>query len=245
MFGFGEKKRTNHFDFGLLKADMHSHLIPGIDDGSPDMEASLFLVTQLAELGYKKLITTPHIMWDMYKNTKQTILEECALLKKAVADEGINVEIEAAAEYFLDDHVKELLNTSEPLLTISQNMVLVEFSLAHEPMDLKELLFEMQLQGYQPVIAHPERYLYPEKGRDFFHELKDAGYLLQLNILSLAGFYGKEVMKQAQYIAGKNMYDLAGTDLHDYRYLHALFDPALIAPLKKLLAGGKIRNEML
>ena len=244
MFSFWDKKKREHFDYSLLQADMHSHLIPGIDDGAPDMQASLQLIKGMAELGYKKLITTPHIMWDIYKNTREDILKKYEDLKTAVANEGVDIEIKVAAEYFLDDYVEKLLEKKEPLLTISQNMVLVEFSLANHPFDLKEILFEMQLQGYQPVIAHPERYIYPE-GRKFFDELRDSGYLFQLNILSLIGFYGKEVQKQAHYLVTNEFYDMAGTDLHNLRHLDVLYDPDLQPALNKVLETGKIRNPQL
>src|SRR5687767_4622054 len=244
MFGIRNKK-NNHFDFSLLGADMHSHLIPGIDDGVPDVKSALQLIKGMVDLGYKKLITTPHIMWDMYKNTKEDILKGYEILQREVEEEKIDVEIIAAAEYFLDDYVKELLKKNEPLLTISQNMVLVEFSLAYEPMDLREILFEMQLQGYQPVIAHPERYIYPEKGRIFFEELKDSDYLFQLNILSLVGLYGKEPQKNAHWLVEKQFYDFAGTDIHNIRQLEALFDPVISSGLKRMMDSGKIRNAQL
>jgi len=244
MFGLRNKK-NNHFDFSLLGADMHSHLIPGIDDGVPDIKSALQLIRGMVDLGYKKLITTPHIMWDMYKNTKEDILKGYEILQREVEEEKIDVEIIAAAEYFLDDYVKELLKKNEPLLTISQNMVLVEFSLAYEPMDLREILFEMQLQGYQPVIAHPERYIYPEKGRIFFEELKDSDYLFQLNILSLVGLYGKEPQKNAHWLVEKQFYDFAGTDIHNIRQLEALFDPVISSGLKRMMDSGKIRNAQL
>jgi tyrosine-protein phosphatase YwqE len=232
-------------DFNMLKADMHSHLIPGIDDGSPDMETSLQLTRGMMELGYQKLITTPHIMWDMYRNSRQTILEGLEQLRSAVKAEAIDVEINAAAEYFLDEHIEELIKNNEPLLTISANMVLVEFSMAHSPMNLKDILFEMQMRGYQPVIAHPERYTYLANNKEFYDEMKDIGCMFQLNLLALGGHYGKPVHDLAQYLVKKEYYDLVGSDLHHIRHLAALNDPALLSPLKKLLDSGKIRNEQL
>ncbi|NJO24762.1 MAG: hypothetical protein HC867_01705 [Bacteroidia bacterium] len=199
MFNFWKKKKTEDI-YGPLYADMHSHLIPGIDDGSPDMETSLAMIEALREAGFRKLITTPHIMWDMYKNTAPGILAGLEELKKEVDARGIDVEVSAAAEYFLDDYVKELLRKKEPLLTVSKNMVLVEFSLASPPLDLKELLFEMQLQGYLPIIAHPERYIYSERNKTFFTELKAAGYLFQLNLFSLGGIYGKATANLAHFL---------------------------------------------
>ena len=228
--------------YKLLKADMHSHLIPGIDDGAPDMSTSLELIKGMMDLGYSKLITTPHILWDMYKNSREKILENLVLLQAAVANEGLKVEIHAAAEYFLDDHVEGLIKNNEPLLTIRGNMVLVEFSLAYPSNSLKAILFELQMQGYQPVIAHPERYIYLQSNKEFYEELKDIGCLFQLNILALAGHYGRGVTELAHYLIKKEYYDLVGTDLHHRGHIEALKNPMIVSPLKKLLDTGKIRN---
>ena len=222
---------------------MHSHLLPGIDDGSPDMETSLKLIRGMMELGFTKFITTPHIMWDMYRNDRDIILAKLDLVREAVQKEGLAVEINAAAEYFLDDHVAGLVKNNEPLLTVSGNLVLTEFSMAYPSHSLKDVLFDMQMQGYQPIIAHPERYIYLEQNKEFYEELKDIGCLFQLNILSLAGYYGKTVQELAQYLLKKGQYDLVGTDLHSFRHLDALQNPSLSAPLQKLMDSGKIKNK--
>jgi len=224
---------------------MHSHLLPGIDDGAADVETSIRLIKGLQQLGYKKLVTTPHILWDMYKNTNEIILEKFELVKKKMEEEKLDVELEAAAEYYIDDHLEELLAQKRPLLSFGNKMVLVEFSLASAPFDLKDVLFEIQLQGYQPVIAHPERYSYKAGQKKFFDELKDVGCLFQLNILSLTNHYGSEVTDLAHYFCKKQYYDLVGTDLHHSRHIDALHNPSLSSPLKRLLDSGKIQNPNL
>jgi protein-tyrosine phosphatase len=166
-------------------------------------------------------------------------------LKEAVKTEGLNVEIHAAAEYFLDDHVEQLVKENQPLLTISGNMVLVEFSMAYPSHSLKDILFGMQMQNYQPVIAHPERYAYLESNKVFYDELKDIGCMFQLNLLSLGGHYGRSVQELAQYLVKKGYYDLVGTDLHNARHLEALKNPAIGVSLQKLFDTGKIRNPEL
>ena len=231
--------------FSLLKADMHSHLLPGIDDGAPDITTSLELVKGMMELGYTKLITTPHVMWDMYKNTTAMILEKLEVLRSAVKNKGMDVEINAAAEYFLDDYVHGLIKKNEPLLAISGNMVLVEFSLAYPSHSLKDILFDMQMQGYQPIIAHPERYIYLERNKEFYEELKDIGCLFQVNLLSLVGHYGRTQQELAQYLIKKGYYDLAGTDLHHMRHLDALQSRELAVQLQKLIDSGKLKNSQL
>ncbi|MBC7947553.1 MAG: hypothetical protein H7Y42_06715 [Chitinophagaceae bacterium] len=237
--------KSERFDFSQLNTDMHSHLLPGIDDGAEDMEHSLELIRGMRALGYKKLITTPHILWDMYKNTHEIILEKLAQVQDAVKEAGIDVEIQAAAEYFLDEHVEELLRDKVPLLTVSGKMVLTEFSMAFPPMNIKEVLFEMQMQGYQPIIAHPERYAYLERNKEFYGELRDLGCLFQLNLLSFGGHYGRSVVDLAQYLLKNGYYNLIGTDLHHNGHLEGLQHFAMPSSLKKLIDEGKIVNARL
>ena len=248
MFSFfsrSKQSKSSGFDYSILGTDMHSHLLPGIDDGSPSLDVSLELIRGMAALGYKKLITTPHIMWDMYKNTPAIINEKLNKLQSAVRQEKIDVTVHAAAEYFLDEYVEQLLSKKEPLLTLDGKMVLVEFSLAFPTHGLKDILFEMQMQGYLPVIAHPERYVYLEGTKDFYDELKDIGCLFALNLLSLGNHYGKSVNILAHYLIKKGYYDLIGSDLHHIRHLSALRDVHMDSTIKTLLDSGLIRNSTL
>jgi protein-tyrosine phosphatase len=227
-----------------LYADMHSHLLPGIDDGSPDITTSLELIKGFQALGYKKIITTPHVLWEIYPNTTDIILRKLDEVRKEIRNAGIDIEFHAAAEYFIDDHLTEQLRQKIPLLTISGNMVLVEFSMITTPIDLQEVLFEMQMQNYQPVLAHPERYTYLFLRKEFFDQLKDAGCYFQLNLLSLSGHYGDDVQKLAEYLLKKNYYDLAGTDLHNSRHL-SLLQKIPPSQLRKLQDTGIIKNHLL
>src|ERR1043165_8509092 len=193
MWIFGKRKNGTVPDLGWLGADMHSHLLPGIYDRAPHVSASLELIRGLQKLGYKKIITTPHVLWEIYPNTTESITEGLTTLQNTLQEEEINIELHAAAEYFIDEHFESDLKNKVPLLTISGNMVLVEFSLVSAPLDLQQVLFEMQVQNYQPVIAHPERYVYLSNRKEIFDELKKAGCYFQLNLLSLTGYYGKPV----------------------------------------------------
>ena len=238
-------KKEGAFDYHLLGADMHSHLIPGIDDGAPDLDTSVQLINGLMHLGFKKLITTPHVMQDMYPNKRDDILRQYESLKNELNAEGINVEIAVAAEYFLDDNFKKIVERKEPLLSFGDNLVLVELSMASEPLDFRAILFEMQMQGYQPVIAHPERYVYHERNKEFFEDLKTAGYFFQLNIMALAGAYGKSINELAKYFIKHQYYELAGTDLHNLHQLDHLQNPSITHGLKELLDSGKLINPEL
>jgi protein-tyrosine phosphatase len=222
MISIFQRKNILQADFSELRCDMHSHLIPGIDDGSPDTATSLQLIKGMVELGYKKVITTPHIMWDMYKNTPETILPGYNEVKNELKKNNLAIEFHVAAEYFLDDYFEKLVDSDAPLLTISDNLVLVEFSFVKEPIELKAILFKLQIKGYQPVIAHPERYLYFGAQKHWYEEMKDTGCLFQLNVLSLGGFYGKAPVELAHYLIKQKYFNLIGTDLHNSRHLELL-----------------------
>lgn len=247
MFGLFSRSRskTAGIDFSVIKTDMHSHVLPGIDDGAKDLETSLTLIRGLKELGYTKLIATPHIMWDMYRNTPAIIHEKLDLVREAVQKEGIDIGIDAAAEYFLDENVEELLHKKEKLLTIDGNKVLVEFSLVFPPMNIKNILFELQMQGYHPVIAHPERYIYLQRNKAFYEELRNTGCLFQLNILALGGHYGKSVTELAHYLLKNNFYSLVGTDLHHSNHLYGLGDLRVPEALAKLIDWNSFINNRL
>lgn len=247
MFGLFSKSRSKSagIDFSVMGTDMHSHILPGIDDGAKDLETSLELIRGLHVLGYKKLIATPHIMWDMYRNTPDIIREKLDLVREAVAKEGIGVEIDAAAEYFLDENVESILEKKEKLLTIQGSKVLVEFSLAYPPMNIKTMLFELQMQGYQPVIAHPERYIYLQRNKAFYDELRNTGCLFQLNLLSLSGHYGKAVTELAHYLLKNGFYSLAGTDLHHAAHLEALGHLQVPDFMAKLIDWQSFANNRL
>ena len=247
MFSIFNKKKRARVDLSGLGTDMHSHLLPGIDDGSPDAETSLQLIAGLQELGYRKFITTPHILWDMYKNDATTIGAAYEELQQAAQQQNnAAVPLKAAAEYFLDEHFDELLQQNVPLLTIHQNWVLVEFSFVTTPLNFKDKLFNMQMKGYQPILAHPERYLYFMSDRKWYDELKDAGCYFQLNILSLAGYYGKASLQLAHYLIGKEYVNLLGTDCHHFRHLDTLRNAHnIMEPVDSLLNSGKLLNPTL
>jgi tyrosine-protein phosphatase YwqE len=225
---------------------MHSHLIPGIDDGAKDMEDSLRLIRGLVGLGYRRLITTPHILSDFYPNTPETIGTGLEAVKKELERLKIPVELHAAAEYLMDDEFIRKLEEGEPLLTLKDRMVLVELSFAVPALNLKEILFQLQLKGYQPVLAHPERYLYFGANKGWYDQLKDAGCLFQLNLLSIQGYYGKVSLELAQYLIKKKYIDLLGTDLHHERHLENLANSSRIREtVPRLLDTGLIRNAEL
>jgi protein-tyrosine phosphatase len=244
LFGKKNSERST-VDLGWLGVDMHSHLLPGIDDGSPDVATSIELIEGLSKLGYKKFIATPHVLWDLYPNTKETIANALGELRAGLTEKGLDVEISAAAEYYIDEHFVQELNNKVPLLTLKDNLVLVEFSMLTAPLDLQEVLFEMQMQNYQPIIAHPERYVYLQQKKSFYDDLRNAGCQFQLNLLSLTGYYGRGVKDLAEYLVKNGFYSYAGTDLHGAKHLAQLPGLAQSSLYAGLRDSGVIKNHLL
>lgn len=245
MFSLFRKSKPEDIDLSGLACDMHSHLIPGIDDGARDLEDSITLIKGLMGLGYRKLITTPHILADLYRNTPATIGDGLRTVQAELGRQQIDVGLHAAAEYLMDDHFIRLLESDAPLLTLKDKLVLVELSFAVPAINLKEILFQAQLKGYQPVLAHPERYLYFGADKTWYDQLKDAGCYFQLNLLSIRGYYGKGSQELAQYLIKKKYVDLLGTDLHHEKHLANLHSSRIADTVKKLLDTGLIQNPSL
>ncbi len=246
MFTFFTRKHPPPINLQSLVSDMHSHLIPGIDDGVPDQETSLQMIAGLMALGYKKLITTPHINGDVFRNTPAIIGDGQAAVQHALREEHISVEFRAAAEYLMDDQFSATVSTGGSFLTLKDNLVLVELSFVVPALNLKDMLFQLQLNGYQPVLAHPERYLYFAGNKAWYDQLRDSGCYFQLNLLSFTGHYGREVRDLAHYLAKKGYVDYLGTDLHHPRHLELLrSSPAISKAVQQLQDKGLIRNPSL
>ncbi|HMO60599.1 MAG TPA: histidinol phosphatase [Ferruginibacter sp.] len=241
MFGLFKKKVVGLGADAVLpvSTDIHSHILPGIDDGSPDLVTSLTLIKGLHKLGIRRTVATPHIIGDLYRNTAETIMPALDMLKTACADEGIDIEISAAAEYMLDDYFIKLLRSDVPLLCVHKKFLLIEQSYAAATSNLNEISFELISQGYQPIMAHPERYFFYHNKYEAYTHLKDMGFLLQVNLLSLTGYYGKSVARAAKYIFDNNLADFVATDLHHLRHLAALQDGRNLALFHKYLSAKK------
>lgn len=207
-----------------LVTDMHSHLIPGIDDGVKTPEESLEVIDRLLELGYRKFITTPHIMTDYFGNTRESVQSAYAQFLPLLRERNYTMPFEVAAEYYLDDELIGMVERKEKLLTFGSTYLLFETNVISEPLQLKEFIFAITLQGYKPILAHPERYQYMtlEKAED----LRNRGVLLQLNLLSLIGHYGPPIQRLAEKLIARGWVDMLGTDCHNLehtRLLQAVF----------------------
>lgn len=222
--------------------DIHSHLLPGIDDGVQTVYQSAYIIEQFKNLGLVKIITTPHIMNEVWPNTSKIIQEKHDEMQRALGTLEISVGFEASAEYMLDDlFLKRIQN--EDILPLHKNYILVEMSTFNPPINLNELLFEIKLKGFSPILAHPERYSYYQDSMAKYKELKESGFLFQLNLLSISGYYGELVKKTASKMLNEDLFDFVGSDVHNYQQFETLekgFSPKYIDKISKLMENNMI-----
>jgi tyrosine-protein phosphatase YwqE len=245
------KLRFKYFDTAkeepfipCLNIDLHSHLIPNIDDGSKDMKESLALLRALEEAGYYKVITTPHVMIDGYRNTREIIMKGLEGLILAKNKVGLNIEIEAAAEYYFDDGFIKKMQETNPL-SIADTYILFETSYLAKPLQFDEMLDSIILAGYIPLFAHPERYRYISNLEEEYSRLKKKGVYFQVNINSFGGHYGKDAQNKAVFLSEHGMIDFLGSDVHHIKQVKTLVSVKEKQVYKEIFKNNLILNNIL
>jgi tyrosine-protein phosphatase YwqE len=236
VFNWFKKNRSYHQP---LKVDIHSHLLPAIDDGVKSLQEAEAIILQLRKLGYEKIVTTPHIMSDVYRNTPEIIGDKLNLLRQHLVEKKIDLVVEAAAEYYLDESLYRMVETDQPLLTFGKNYLLFETSFLTEPWVLNEFIFMAATRGYKPILAHPERYLYLQQNLLRAQDLFERGVLFQMNISSITGYYSRPVQQMAFKLIDRGWVHWLGSDCHHLQHAQLIenaisskyFQKALTLPL--------------
>ncbi len=231
-------------DFSKLGVDMHSHVLPGLDDGAQNMEEAIKMLHQFQKWGFRKVIASPHIMTEHYPNTQKKIRDGLAELQKEASSHQISIEIEAAAEYYIDESFMKLIDLDEKLLSFSNGYILIETSTFYENYRLSEIIFQLSSRGLKPILAHPERYLY-FKGTRKFEKLKQSGAQFQVNLLSLIGYYGREQKKLALELINENMVEYLATDFHRISQIKSYDELLNDRILSKVLTENQFCNGLL
>lgn len=232
MFNWFKKQTL----LNTLGIDLHSHVLPGLDDGVQSFEEAVSVIAKMKELGFYKLITTPHIMSDTYRNTPEGIKAKCDELKLYLKARNLNIEISAAAEYYLDETLTALVANKEKLLTFGNRYLLFELNFMVEPFNLNDTIFSLITSGYKPVLAHPERYLFYQQQPEKLEDLIARGVLLQLNLTSLTGYYSKAAADLARLMIEEKWVHFAGSDCHNLAHVRALEEALKSRSMKKLLS---------
>ncbi|MFN3852708.1 MAG: tyrosine-protein phosphatase [Spirosomataceae bacterium] len=212
---------TDTHSQNTLLVDVHSHVLPCLDDGAENLDNSLALLRGMKAMGYKKVIATPHVMSGYYDNTIEKINQALGLVRDLASRNNIDIEVEAAAEYYLEDELLNKIEQGEKMLTLDEEnkYLLFETSFIGRPSYLKESVYRIIQAGYKPVLAHPERYTYLQKDFDSLKRLFDMGVLFQVNINSLTGYYLKPAQDIAEWLINRKMVAFLGSDCHNVHQL--------------------------
>ncbi len=242
MFNFFNKPKTPATL--PFTTDIHCHVIPGIDDGSPDIETSLELISRMENWGLKRIFASPHVTKDTFENTPEILDNALASLQKALQEKGDPIFLDRHAEYRLDDFSLGYLESGN-VKALPGNYVMIENPFVAEAWFIDNTVFDLQVKGFMPVLAHPERYSYYFKNPGRLRQLHDAGAKFQVNLLSLAGHYGKEQRDVAEKLIAEGMVDFIGTDLHNTRHADAIDEYLMTKQAARHSAAleGKLLNE--
>ncbi len=241
MFSFLRKKNTLEPLF--YSTDIHCHILPAIDDGSRDVSLSLELMERMKSWGIKRIIATPHVTQASFENTPEIVAKSFGELKNAMAVAGCVMDVINSAEYRIDEFFVEQIEKQQ-LMPMPNNYLLVENSFIQEPWDLDKILFDLKVKGYKPILAHPERYYYYYNKKNRYEELHGAETLFQINLLSLAGYYGKDEKKMAETLLEKGLVDFVGSDLHNHRHADAIEGYLSSKDYRKIKDKVKLKNDL-
>ena len=245
MFNLFKKKHEPRPIFAALGTDMHCHLVPRVDDGSKCVEESVDCLNALKSVGYNKVIITPHFQHPRFPNKEEDIERRYADLRRQAVEAGVEIEMAGVAgEYRIDTGFKQRLDQPK-FLKIADKYVLVEFSLNQQMMGSDEMIFDMQMMGYEVILAHPERYPYLGVLGQRMEQLKNQGVFFQINVLSLGGFYGEEPKRRALEMLDRGWVEFMGTDTHNTMYAQALVDLSNDRKVEKILEKHEFLNKML
>ena len=223
--------------------DIHSHILPNIDDGSKSIEETSILLEEMALLGINKCIATPHTMPNVWDNSSDFIQETFLNTKSNLPKNLDQMLHRVSSEYMMDETFIERLQ-NEKLLAIKDNIVLVEMSYLNPTIDLKNILFQLQIKGYTPLLAHPERYLYYHNSKQDYFRLKELGCLFQLNLLSTIEYYGKSVTTIADFLLANDLIDFVGSDIHHNHHVNAFYHKIKIKSQNELIDAMNKNSQL-
>ncbi len=219
MFNLFKKNKESAKLF--YHTDVHSHVLPGVDHGSQDLGMSLQMLRAEIDMGITHVMCTSHVTAETFENTPESLTAAYEVLKKAVKEEGLTIEIYLSAEYRIDEYWTREYEAGH-LLPMPGKRILLENSFRQELIGIDQMLFDLQVKGYRPILAHPERYPYYYERKERYKSLHSASVKFQVNLLSLEGFFGRHARETALWLIQNNLCDMFGSDMHDMDYANAI-----------------------
>lgn len=241
MFNFFKKKEKAKL---FYSTDVHSHMLPGVDHGAKDIDNALELIQAQIEMGVNKFVLTPHITKSTFENTPNTINNAYETFKKALDGTDFDIQLAVSAEYRLDEFSLDQFD-KDMYLPMPKNHLLLENAYQQERIDLDDIIFNVQLKNFTPILAHPERFHYYAHKKQRFQQLHDAGTLFQVNIMSFAGYFGNTARNNAEWLLQNDLIDFLGSDIHNMEHVQVINDYIKTKDYRKIASklDGRILND--
>ena len=184
--------------------DIHSHIIFNVDDGSSSLEESIKLIKYFKEVGFNNIIATPHFIRNTeYSAENNEKLEKLAILKEAVKKHNIDINLYLGNEIYISEHIDEDIKSNKIYTLNNTKYILFELPFHNEILNLPDIVYELKMNGYIPILAHPERYDFLKRNYKEVDKLKEEGLLFQCNYSSILEYYGKDAKKLFKYMLKK------------------------------------------
>ena len=222
--------------------DMHTHILPNIDDGSESMEETIKMLKEAKEVGFTDIITTSHYIensYDITKRERKNIINE---IKSKLDIENINIKLYNGAEAYISNNIYELIEKEELPTLNNSKYLLMELPMNNKVLYLENVIYSLESKGITTIIAHPERYSYVQKDIKFVEELVERGVLFQANYGSIIGKYGNDTSKCVKKLLKKKLIHFLGTDTHKSNSIYAQMN-IILKKLEKIT--GKEYLELL
>lgn len=207
--------------------DIHSHLIPNVDDGAKSPEETIELIKEAREAGITDIILTPHYIINSYEQNAETLILLKDKLQQIINSENIKVNLHIGMEVYITDNLVEILKQNKILTLAGSKYLLMELPLNTNVQYLDMVIFKLIENNIIPIIAHPERYKFVQEDPSKVRELIESGCLIQSNIGSILGIYGKKAKKTIKYLLKNDLINFIATDTHRKNTIYPLLEKGI------------------
>ena len=222
--------------------DIHSHIIPNVDDGARSVEETFNILKEAQEAGFTDVILTSHFLLNYYETNAQELIFWKEKLQEVLKKQGTKINLHSGMEIYITNQMEELLENKKILTLANSRYMLIELPLATNVKYFDYVVYYLEAKGIKPIIAHPERYKCVQKDPDIVEEYIEKGCLIQCNYGSIVNLYGREAEKTIKTLLKKNQVHFLGSDVHRENGTYLIILDA-IKRIRKIIGENKI-NEI-
>lgn len=221
--------------------DVHSHVIPAVDDGSANVEETFEMIKEAKNAGVTDIILTSHFLLNHYEAETNELVFWKDKLQEVLDKQGINIKLHSGMEIYISNQMEDLIKNKRLLTLANSRYMLIELPMGSTIQYLDHVLYLLESLGIKPIIAHPERYKYVQDNPDILQEYKDKGALIQCNYASVLGIYGSSAKKTVKKILKSGYVDFLGSDCHKQKQIYTVI-PDAVKKIKKITGDSEFKK---